>query len=173
MKSLVARFLYEGVPAVARHTLHLLPHRLTTHCVRPALAKVLAQPVAEGELDFLEGYIVALKLTDLDFVLLITLQDGTLQLLDTGTPDVTLSACSPDLVLIAARKVDPDTLFFQRRLQIEGDTELGLAVKNLLDGQDLSMLPDMVNKLLEMSGQSLLWARHHRSAMAQSPGVPH
>jgi predicted lipid carrier protein YhbT len=33
--------------------------------------------------------------------------------------------------MIAARKQDPDTLFFQRRLVIEGDTELGLYVKNL------------------------------------------
>jgi len=31
------------------------------------------------------------------------------------------------------RQEDPDTLFFNRQLAIEGDTELGLAIKNLLD----------------------------------------
>ena len=31
------------------------------------------------------------------------------------------------------RLEDPDTLFFSRRLVIEGDTELGLALKNALD----------------------------------------
>ena len=31
------------------------------------------------------------------------------------------------------REEDPDTLFFNRKLQIEGDTELGLITKNLLD----------------------------------------
>ncbi len=46
-----------------------------------------------------------------------------------------------DLVLIAGRKEDPDTLFFQRRLSIEGDTELGLEVKNLMDSVDLEQLP--------------------------------
>ncbi|CCG96496.1 conserved hypothetical protein, putative sterol carrier domain, SCP (fragment) [Marinobacter nauticus ATCC 49840] len=37
---------------------------------------------------------------------------------------------------LAERKQDPDQLFFQRRLVIEGDTELGLALKNLLDSLD-------------------------------------
>jgi predicted lipid carrier protein YhbT len=32
----------------------------------------------------------------------------------------------------AHQEEDPDTLFFQRRLVIEGDTELGLQVKNLM-----------------------------------------
>lgn len=43
--------------------------------------------------------------------------------------DVSFSADASDLLMIAARKQDPDTLFFQRRLVIEGDTELGLYVK--------------------------------------------
>ena len=42
---------------------------------------------------------------------------------------------------MAARRRDPDTLFFQRRIVVEGDTELGLAVKNLLDSLDPSELP--------------------------------
>jgi hypothetical protein len=35
-----------------------------------------------------------------------------------------------------APQQDPDMLFFHRRLAIEGDTELGLVVKNLLDRID-------------------------------------
>jgi O2-independent ubiquinone biosynthesis accessory factor UbiT len=42
---------------------------------------------------------------------------------------------------MAGRFEDPDTLFFQRRLVIEGDTELGLGVKNFLDGLDEERLP--------------------------------
>jgi predicted lipid carrier protein YhbT len=37
---------------------------------------------------------------------------------------------------LLARQEDPDTLFFKRQLSIEGDTELGLAIKNLLDAID-------------------------------------
>ncbi|MGU3845410.1 ubiquinone anaerobic biosynthesis accessory factor UbiT, partial [Vibrio diabolicus] len=54
---------------------------------------------------------------------------------------VSFSCNINDLVLIAGRKEDPDTLFFQRRLSIEGDTELGLEVKNLMDSVDLEQLP--------------------------------
>ena len=46
-----------------------------------------------------------------------------------------------DLILVAGRKEDPDTLFFQRRLSIEGDTELGLEVKNLMDNIEFEQLP--------------------------------
>ena len=33
----------------------------------------------------------------------------------------------------ALRREDPDTLFFTRRLVLEGDTALGLEIKNALD----------------------------------------
>jgi predicted lipid carrier protein YhbT len=48
-------------------------------------------------------------------------------------PDVTIRASLPDFLALALRQEDPDTLFFTRRLVLEGDTELGLAVKNALD----------------------------------------
>ncbi|MDR3053816.1 MAG: SCP2 sterol-binding domain-containing protein [Zoogloeaceae bacterium] len=38
---------------------------------------------------------------------------------------------------LLTRQEDPDTLFFNRQLTIEGDTELGLAIKNLLDAIEL------------------------------------
>ena len=41
-----------------------------------------------------------------------------------------------EFLKLATRAEDPDTLFFQRKLAIEGDTETGLHVKNLLDGLD-------------------------------------
>ncbi len=53
-----------------------------------------------------------------------------------GTPDLTISATARDFLLLLGRREDPDTLFFSRRLVSEGDTALGLAVKNLLDALD-------------------------------------
>lgn len=50
-----------------------------------------------------------------------------------GKADVTIRASLPDYLALALRQEDPDTLFFTRRLVLEGDTELGLAVKNALD----------------------------------------
>ena len=54
--------------------------------------------------------------------------------------DVTLTASLADYWLIARRQEDPDTLFFQRRLSITGDTELGLTLKNLMDATDFAPL---------------------------------
>lgn len=42
---------------------------------------------------------------------------------------MTISGNWREFLLLASRQEDPDTLFFRRRLQIDGDTELGLAVK--------------------------------------------
>ncbi len=53
--------------------------------------------------------------------------------------DLVLGASASDFLLLAQRGVDPDTLFFDRRLSMEGDTELGLVVKNALDA--LEVLP--------------------------------
>lgn len=53
---------------------------------------------------------------------------------------LTISASLCDFLLLAQRKEDPDTLFFSRRLSMEGDTELGLVVKNALDATDLAAL---------------------------------
>jgi len=54
-----------------------------------------------------------------------------------GEADLTISASAYDFMQLAQRREDPDTLFFSRRLSTEGDTELGLVVKNTLDALEL------------------------------------
>jgi predicted lipid carrier protein YhbT len=43
--------------------------------------------------------------------------------------------------LLATRKEDADTLFFHRQLKTSGNTELGLHIKNFLDGLEPETLP--------------------------------
>ena len=57
---------------------------------------------------------------------------------DRAGTDLTIAASAHDFLLLAQRREDPDTLFFSRRLSMEGDTELGLILKNTLDAIDLS-----------------------------------
>ena len=52
------------------------------------------------------------------------------------TPDLIFRANLSAFLQLAARQEDPDTLFFNRSLSIEGDTELGLVVKNMLDAME-------------------------------------
>ena len=57
------------------------------------------------------------------------------------TPDLRFAANTVDFIRMILREEDPDTLFFNRKLQIEGDTELGLMIKNLLDSVDWTTTP--------------------------------
>ena len=54
-----------------------------------------------------------------------------------GSVDLCISASAHDFVRLARRQEDPDTLFFSRRLSMQGDTELELIVKNTLDALEL------------------------------------
>lgn len=65
-------------------------------------------------------------------------RDGFIASMPHRAPDLAIGACAHDLLLLARREEDPDTLFFARRLALEGDTELGLLVKNTLDALDSS-----------------------------------
>ena len=56
------------------------------------------------------------------------------------TADLTIAASAHDFLRLAQRQEDPDTLFFSRRLSMQGDTELGLVVKNALDALELPVL---------------------------------
>lgn len=57
-----------------------------------------------------------------------------------GEADLTIAASAYDFLLLARRAEDPDTLFFNRRLSMEGDTELGLLVKNTLDAMEAPLV---------------------------------
>lgn len=59
------------------------------------------------------------------------------------SPDLAFSANLSAYLQLLARQEDPDTLFFNRELEITGDTELGLRVKNLLDSVDWPQLPSL------------------------------
>ena len=54
-------------------------------------------------------------------------------------PDLDIAANAADLLALMRRATDPDTLFFGRRLSMQGDTELGLLVKNTLDALELTL----------------------------------
>ncbi|MGE5769489.1 MAG: ubiquinone anaerobic biosynthesis accessory factor UbiT [Betaproteobacteria bacterium] len=58
-----------------------------------------------------------------------------------GEPDLAFAANLSAYLQLLARQEDPDTLFFNRELEIIGDTELGLRVKNMLDAVEWPNLP--------------------------------
>jgi predicted lipid carrier protein YhbT len=128
----------------------VLPYAAQRPVLSVALNQAFREPLRHGELAFLEGSKVRIRVTDLCLDWLIEVGADRFSAIDrTLAEDVSISGSSLDFLLLAARRADPDTLFFQRRIRIEGDTELGLGVKNTMDSMDWDDLPPPLRKLLQ------------------------
>lgn len=97
------------------------------------LNRLFATAISNGEFDDFEGRRIRLEATGGQPGITIGFWTGRLRILD-GPGEVTIRGTLAAFKTLAERRQDPDQLFFQRRLVIEGDTELGLGLKNLLDG---------------------------------------
>ena len=126
----------------------LAPLALKRQVLEQMLSWQFRQALAEGELEFLEGRWLSIHVRDIGLLWYTSVVDGRLVVSQQADADVSFSADASDLLMIAARKQDPDTLFFQRRLVIEGDTELGLYVKNLMDAIELEQMPKALRVML-------------------------
>ena len=124
---------------------------------------VLRPLLAPDTLDLLRGRTIGIRIEDAGVDLRVRLGErGFAPVGRHATPDVEFAACAYDFFLMARRVEDPDTLFFNRRLRIEGDTELGLVVKNALDAIDLQSLPAPLRALIERAGNMLSTVRGRR-----------
>lgn len=125
---------------------------LDRHFIGPLVAgfirRALAAPLAVGLLAELEGRTARLAFLDTPFAMHLGLREGRLQAVAGRNVDVTISTSVVDALRLITRREDPDTLFFQRRLRIEGDVELGLYLKNALDAVDESELPTPLQRAL-------------------------
>ena len=128
----------------------VIPYPLQKQVLSLVLNQAFREPLQHGELDFLDGARVRINVTDLNIDWLISIGSENFTPIDRElTEDVRISGESPDFILLATRHADPDTLFFQRRIRIEGDTELGLGVKNTMDSMDWDDLPVPLRRLLQ------------------------
>jgi len=102
-----------------------------------ALRPHLLQDVRES----LEGRHLRIRVLDAGLAFDVAWQASRFVPRAAGQPDLDIAANAADLLALMRRETDPDTLFFGRRLSMQGDTELGLLVKNTLDALELT-LPD-------------------------------
>ena len=141
------------VPKILKPSLRFVPFFAQNSVLIPALHSVFKAAINDGDFEFLTEKWLKISITDIDLHWWLSFQNNSLVMAAPSQAiqeDVSFTASGDDLLLIAGRKQDPDTLFFQRRLQIEGDTELGLEVKNLIDAIDLDQLPSSVHKIINM-----------------------
>lgn len=127
------------VPATLAKLVARLPQHPPTRVLTLALNLALDRILPRDTLAPLIGHHLQMRVLDAGLTLDFSLTDAGFRR-STPTagkkPDLIISATTRDFMALALREEDPDTLFFSRRLRMEGDTELGLLVKNTLDAVD-------------------------------------
>lgn len=160
-QKIAARAL-EHYPKLMARPLSLLPFCVKESIIKRLLTLLLTTQKNDGELSFLMDKWVGIHIKDLQLDFEVGF-DGDWQVRPFTQPMVTFSANSDSLLLIAAAVEDPDTLFFQRKLAIEGDTQLGLEVKNLLLDIDYDTLPSLLGfGLNKLAG--ILQSQHEKTS---------
>ena len=115
-----------------------LPARPPAMALATALNFTLRPRLSEAHRTMLHRRVVLIGVTDAGIECRISWSGTRFVAHDRGTPhDVAIRASMRDFHALAFHTEDPDTLFFQRRLRIEGDTALGLGIKNLLDSVEM------------------------------------
>lgn len=124
-----------------------LPFRDTL--LEKLLNDIFREAVSDGDFDFLEGRWIKVHARDAGIAIYITKLWNKLVVSERPRQEQTsINGNVNDFILLASRREDPDTLFFRRRLVIEGDVELGLEVKNLIDSLGMEQLPAALNFLV-------------------------
>jgi O2-independent ubiquinone biosynthesis accessory factor UbiT len=83
--------------------------------------------------------------------------------------DLSITASARDFALLASGIEDADTLYFDRRVVVEGDTELALLIKNTLDALPAPKTRKLIRVL--HSGMDRLRSLHQRGAIAGRAGA--
>ena len=130
--------LPERLAAPLRH----VPEPLLRQGSRQLIEHVLAAPLEEGRLDEFAGRRLGVEVADLGLRWVVAIHGRRVEVLGPGAEaEATVRGSATDLLLLAGRIEDADTLFFHRRLQLMGDVELGLAMRNLLDQLPWESIP--------------------------------
>lgn len=130
-----------ALPAAIAGAFALLPPAPHSVLLAAGLNRVLGRSIQSECLLPLQGKSVCIRVTDVRLSFFLGAdRRGFIARRFSQTPDLTIGASARDFLRLALREEDADTLFFGRRLYMEGDTELGLLIKNILDSVETSQL---------------------------------
>lgn len=132
------------MPVFLKKVVGLLPAKPPAWLLVNTLNQLLRKQILLADMSLLAGRYFRIVVTDLGLNLCFSATEKHFVMADAAAMvDLCLSANTADFMKMLLRQEDPDTLFFNRKLKIEGDTELGLVVKNSLDSIDWSTIPRM------------------------------
>lgn len=99
-----------------------------------ALDRLLLPRLPADSAAALRGRVIALHVTDFGIRVKLKLGPRGFEVAsEQSEAALTISATSEGFIRLAKGTDDPDRLFFERKLLMQGDTELGLVLKNTLD----------------------------------------
>ena len=139
----IPKFRLPGFVASVFGKLPQWPHALVLVAGLNAALKMKLLP--EDSLALLEGKTFRVHVLDTGAEAYYTYHNGLFRPVfrPAQEADLSFAANLSAYLQLLARQEDPDTLFFNRELEITGDTELGLIVKNMLDAVEWPSLPKM------------------------------
>lgn len=135
------------------HFLRFVPDKIHTKLISRFGGHLMQGQAITSRLDDMEGKRLQLTITDTKNCLKFVIRNNAL-VDDTNTKtvaDVNIQGTLKTFLLLATGNEDPDSLFFSRDLSLEGNTEDGLYIKNLIDAMDF----DTTVYLKSILGQSL------------------
>jgi predicted lipid carrier protein YhbT len=151
-------------PSMVALPVRLCPPPIQRRILERVLNHLLNELTTEGEFDFLAGRRLAIEVEDMRLRWLITAGEGRLEAVPRRQrADATIRGRAVEFLLLASRLEDPDTLFFQRRLEVTGDTAIGLTTRNLLDRLPLEALPLPLRIALNRAGRFARRVREQRA----------
>ncbi len=128
----------QNVPRLFALPLKIMPFRPQRAIAQKAFQSIFAEALQEGDFDFLQQQWVCIEIDDLGLRWYFSVDAHRQMLIEKrGSDQATIKGGWKAFLELASRQKDPDTLFFQRRLMISGDTDLCHGVKNLLDSIEL------------------------------------
>jgi predicted lipid carrier protein YhbT len=146
------------LPAPLTLPFKLIPGPVHSTLLTTALNVLFAARIQEsGEFEFLRDRVLAIQVRDaqVEYRFRYSGPAGFAPCQGDQAPDLTISGAIYDFLALATRREDSDTLFFNRRVVMAGDTALGLELKNLLDAMDPDTLSEPMPSLLRAANQCM------------------
>lgn len=130
------RFAFLPVPVALKY----LPDAFHGRLIARVFNHLMQGQDFVDDLSYLNGKTVCLHISDTNNLFSFQVTNNKLRVAPRNQIcDVTIRGKLRDFLSLATRSEDPDTLFFARRLCLEGDTDAGLYLKNSLDGLEYDL----------------------------------
>lgn len=128
------------------------PKSINCFTTQKIINAAFAEQIADGDFDFLQDRVLLIEIIDAELFLALSFNNHKIICTHFDNnpieSDATLSIETLNAIQLIQQEIDPDTLFFQRKLKIKGDTELAHNVKNTIDTLDPDVIPKFIMTLI-------------------------